>query len=72
MKTFNFVIIILLIIGAVIITREITIRTYTCPKEQNKASDDRDDTVTENNVETVSQVFSDMFIDKGPWLETNI
>ena len=64
MKTYNFVIIIILIIGIIIVTRELTIRTFQCMKCPEPEYTDND---LYQDV-PIEKKFKNMFTDASPWI----
>jgi lipoprotein signal peptidase len=62
MKTFNYIILILLIIGIIIITREITVRTFKCPNT------DKTFLIPEEPELTFTQNFISLFNQPSPWI----
>jgi hypothetical protein len=61
MKTFNFIIIFLFIIGTIIVTREITLRMYKVPDTLSVIpSPYIEETLTDN--------FRKLFLEKSPWV----
>lgn len=69
MQSFKFVIMILFVIGLIIVVRELTLRTMTCPTtntEYNWVPRTLDMDVNDNN--KITSMFSDIFQNATPWV----
>lgn len=62
MESYNFVIIIILIIGIIIVTRELTIRTFQCMKCPIPKY------TMEEQPTDIKGKFGKMFVDASPWI----
>lgn len=69
MKTYNFLIIIILLLGVIIVTRELTIRTFQCMKCPIPIQNENTNIFSDEDI-PIEIKYKNMFTNASPWIGT--